>query len=66
VHGRKMYGIIRKRDKMNKKMVEDKNGYVYPYENGYKVYWKKEELKPAVDIVFSYFNEAYFYLRSVC
>jgi len=61
-----MYDIIRKRNKMNEKMVEDKNGYVYPYRNGYKVCWKKEELKLAVDIVFSYFNEAYFYLHSMC
>ena len=33
-----MYGIIRKSDKMNEKMFENENGYVYSYENGYKVY----------------------------
>lgn len=47
------------------KMFENENGYVYPYEDGYKVHWKKEELKPDVDIKFSNFNDAHFYLRSV-
>ena len=47
------------------KLFENKNGYVYPYEDGYKVYWKKEELKPDVDIKFSNCNEAIFYLHSV-
>ena len=47
------------------KLFEDENGYVYPYENGYKVFWKKEELKPDVDIKFSKLYEAHFYLRSV-
>ena len=47
-------------------MFEDENGYVYPVEKGYKVYWKKEILKPNIDIIFTHFNEAYFYLRSVC
>ena len=44
---------------------ENENGYVYPYEDGYKVFWKKEELKPDVDIKFSKLSEAYFYLCSV-
>ena len=46
-------------------MFEDENGYVYPVENGYKVYWKKEKLKPDSDITFTTFNEAYYYLHSV-
>lgn len=47
------------------RIFEDENGYVYPYDDGYKVHWKKEELRPDVDIKFSKYNEAYFYLRSV-
>ena len=47
------------------RMFEDENGYVYPVENEYKVFWKKENLKPDVDITLTYRNEAYFYLRSV-
>lgn len=50
---------------MTKRMFEDENGYVYPVKNGYKVYWKKENLKPDIDIKFTTFNEAYSYLRSV-
>ena len=26
------------------KLFENENGYVYPVENGFRVYWKKEEL----------------------
>lgn len=48
-----------------KKLYEDKNGYVYPFEDGYRVYWKNEKLKPDVDIKFSKYWEAYNYLRSV-
>lgn len=47
------------------KLFENENGYVYPVENGFRVYWKKEELKPNVDIKFTNFNEAWFYLNSV-
>lgn len=50
---------------MVKRMLEDENGYVYPIENGYKVYWKNEKFKPNIDITFTNFREAYFYLRSV-
>lgn len=50
---------------MTERMFEDENGYVYPVENGYKIYWKKENLKPDIDITFTTFNEAHFYLRSV-
>lgn len=47
------------------KLFENENGYVYPVENGFRVYWKKEELKPNVDIKFTNFNEAWFYLNSI-
>ena len=47
------------------KLYEDKNGYVYPFEDGYNVRWKNEKLKPDVDIKFSKHWEAYYYLRSV-
>lgn len=47
------------------KLYEDKNGYVYPFEDGYKVHWKNKKLKPDVDIKFSKHWEAYYYLRSV-
>lgn len=50
---------------MTERMFEDENGYVYPVEYGYKVYWKKENLKPDIEIAFATFNEAYYYLRSV-
>lgn len=50
---------------MTERMFEDENGYVYPIENGYKVYWKKEYLIPDVEITFATFNEAHCYLRSV-
>jgi len=48
-----------------KKLYEDKNGYVYTFEDGYRVYWKNEKFKPDVDIKFSKHWEAYNYLRSV-
>ncbi len=47
------------------KLFEDENGYVCPSEDGYKVFWKKAELKPEVDVIFSNYNEAHFYLRSI-
>ncbi len=47
------------------KLFEDENGYIYPSEDGYRVYWKKVKFIPDVDIKFSDFNEAHFYLRSV-
>lgn len=47
------------------KYFEDNNGYIYPYEDGYKVFWKNEKLKPKVDIKFSKLQDAYYYLRSV-
>lgn len=46
-------------------IFEDQNGYIYPSEDGYRVHWKKEELKPDVDIKISNYREAYYYLRSV-
>lgn len=52
-------------NKVMKRIFEDENGYVYSSEDGYRVYWKKEELKPDVDIKFSKYWEAYYYLRSV-
>lgn len=48
-----------------KKLYEDENGYVYPCEDGFKVYWKNEKFKPDVDIKFSKYWEAHYYLRSV-
>ena len=47
------------------KLFENENGYIYPFENGYKVFWKKEEFKPDIDITFYNYNEACFYLRLV-
>lgn len=47
------------------KLYEDKNGYIYQFEDGYKVHWKNEKLKPDVDIKFSKHWEAYYYLCSV-
>ena len=52
-------------EKMLEKMYENENGYVYPVEDGYKVHWKNEKLKPDVDITFSKHWEAHYYLRSV-
>jgi hypothetical protein len=51
---------------METKLFEDKNGYVYPYQNGYKIHWENEKYKPKVDICFSKYWEAYYYLKSVC
>lgn len=47
------------------KLYEDENGYVYLYEDGFKVHWKNEKFKPDVDIKFSKYWEAHYYLRSV-
>lgn len=50
------------------KIYEDENGYIYPFEGKYKIFWKNEKFKlfkPEVDIKFTKFYEAYFYLRSV-
>jgi hypothetical protein len=47
------------------KLFEDENGYVYQSENGYRVHWKKEEFIPEVNIKFSDWQHAYYYLRSV-
>lgn len=46
------------------KMYEDNNGYVYSFEDRYKVHWKNEKLKPDADIKLSKHWEAYYYLRS--
>lgn len=50
---------------MYQKIYEDQNGYVYPCEDGYRVCWKNKKFKPDVDIKFSKYYEAYYYLRSV-
>jgi len=49
----------------NEKIFEDENGYIYPYEGGFKICWKNKKLKPDIDIKFSRLNEAWYYLRSV-
>ncbi len=49
----------------DKKIFEDENGFIYLYEGDFKIYWKKKELKPDVDIKFSRLSEAWYYLRSV-
>lgn len=51
-----------------RKIYEDKNGYVYPCEGGYKIHWKNEKLKQLKqdeNKKFSKHWEAYCHLRSV-
>lgn len=52
-------------NKIESKLFEDANGYIYRDGKGYRVFWKNEKYKPHIDLLFSYINEAYFYLRSV-